>query len=324
FLCLGEVNGIYLKSESLDSIGPDVLPDRTVNVSFQFLRLIPATTIDDMSSKHDWKSAGLLGQTLKVPGQLVQPLDPSLSIADGVPFYLFESHALRILTASLFEQLTPQKRLLRTVVSVTKFFPYRERGGTPNLLMHSSLAYISGCEYLPRLPPNTPLDPHQGQQVLGHNAAHILFDPKIDRTTDPCGACLNPAPMCEFYMATGNKKINKTRSKCPNAGMKFRYSTAAKLTPSAPSSNDQIVCALCGAGTPTVWRYNYLNHLRSAHPSAPEAKYAEIWRLEGDETTNVKKIWDNITKGVPIPKKREPKAAPLVISEAHSSRLSMG
>lgn len=73
-----------------------------------------------------------------------------------------------------------------------------------------------------------------------------------------------------------------------------------------------------------MWRYNYLNHLRTVHPSAPEAKYVEIWRLESDEKTNVKKIWDNITKGVPIPKKRESKTAPLVISEAHSSRLSMG
>jgi hypothetical protein len=34
FLCLGEVNGIYLNSESLDSIGLDVLPERTVSVSF--------------------------------------------------------------------------------------------------------------------------------------------------------------------------------------------------------------------------------------------------------------------------------------------------
>jgi hypothetical protein len=130
FLCLGEVNGIYLDSESLDSIGLDVLPERSVHVSFQFLKIIPAMTIDDISNKHDWKSAGLLGQTLKVLGNMVQPLDPSLSTAQsGNPHYLFESNALRILTASLFEQLTPQKRLLVPSVSASKLFPYREGAG---------------------------------------------------------------------------------------------------------------------------------------------------------------------------------------------------
>ncbi|KAJ7845835.1 hypothetical protein B0H14DRAFT_2216840, partial [Mycena olivaceomarginata] len=73
---LGEVNGIYLNSESSDSIGLDVLPERTVNVSFQFLKIISSTTADDISSKHDWKSARLLEGMLKVPGQMVQPLNP--------------------------------------------------------------------------------------------------------------------------------------------------------------------------------------------------------------------------------------------------------
>ncbi|KAJ7881566.1 hypothetical protein B0H14DRAFT_2274025, partial [Mycena olivaceomarginata] len=73
---LGQVNGIYLNSESLDSIGLDVLPERTVHVSFQFLKIIPSTTAHDISSKHDWKSARLLEGTLKVPGQMVQPLNP--------------------------------------------------------------------------------------------------------------------------------------------------------------------------------------------------------------------------------------------------------
>ncbi|KAJ7142001.1 hypothetical protein C8R46DRAFT_1317489, partial [Mycena filopes] len=131
FLCLGNVNGIFLNSESLDSIGLDVLPEQTVYVSFQFLKLIPTTTTDDPSQKHDWKSAGALAQTLKVSGGMVQPLDPTLSTTEiGRVNYLFESNALRILTASLFEQLTPPKRLLVPVVSSTKFYPYREGAGT--------------------------------------------------------------------------------------------------------------------------------------------------------------------------------------------------
>ncbi|KAJ7814764.1 hypothetical protein B0H14DRAFT_3746965 [Mycena olivaceomarginata] len=328
FLCLGEVNGIYLNSESLDSIGLDVLPERTVNVSFQFLKIIPSTTADDISSKHDWKSAGLLERTLKVPGQMVQPLNPTLStVQSGNACYLFESNGLRILTASLFEPLTPQKRLLIPEVSSSKFYPYREGAGRACFVCEvgDNSRELDAAHTCPACPPNTPLDPGQGQQVLGHMAAHILYDPKIDKSSQPCGLCLNPAPMCEFHltMTGGKPKLNIARSKCPSAGIKFRYSTAAQSTPSSPSSNVPINCTLCGTGQPAIWRYNYLEHLRTVHPSAPTEKYASIWQLKPDELKNVKNIWLAADKGVPIPKKRQSKTKPLTISEAHSSRLSM-
>ncbi|KAJ7191493.1 hypothetical protein GGX14DRAFT_381107, partial [Mycena pura] len=130
FLCIGEVNAIHLESESMDSLGLDVLPERTVTVSIQFLKVIPATTADDASNKHDWKSAGVLEQSLKIPGKFIQPLNPSGSTQDiGRSCYLFESNALRILAASLFEQMTPQNQLLVATVTSTQFYPYRERGG---------------------------------------------------------------------------------------------------------------------------------------------------------------------------------------------------
>ncbi|KAJ7808703.1 hypothetical protein B0H13DRAFT_1928318 [Mycena leptocephala] len=85
---------------------------------------------DTISNEHDWKSAGLFGLTLKVPGRMVQPVNPTLSTAHvGIPHYLFDSNSLRILGASLFEQLNPQTRLLVPIVASTKFYPYREAGG---------------------------------------------------------------------------------------------------------------------------------------------------------------------------------------------------
>ncbi|KAJ7733375.1 hypothetical protein B0H14DRAFT_3614797 [Mycena olivaceomarginata] len=107
--------------------------ERAAHVSFQFLKIIPATThdLDPVANTHDWKSGGLIGQTLKVPGRMVQPMDPALSTAEiGNPHYLFESQSLRILAASLFEQLTPQSRILVPAITASKFFPYRERGGS--------------------------------------------------------------------------------------------------------------------------------------------------------------------------------------------------
>ncbi|KAJ6453282.1 hypothetical protein C8R47DRAFT_926561, partial [Mycena vitilis] len=152
---------------------------------------------------------------------------------------------------------------------------------------------LSATNSCPACPSNTPLEPGQGQQVLGHIGAHILFDPNIDRSTQPCGICLSPAPICEFLHLKNNKeKIDTARSKCPNSAIKFRYSTAAVSTTSSPSSNVPVNCALCPTGHPAVWRYNYLAHLRAAHPSAPEEKYASIWCLHPEEIANMKKLWN--------------------------------
>ncbi|KAJ7690066.1 hypothetical protein B0H17DRAFT_1065451 [Mycena rosella] len=109
-------------SESLDSIGLDVLSEKTVGVSFQLLKLIPATTADDASNKHDWKSAGHINQMLKVLGQMI--LNPTLlTVQIGSPYYLFESNSLRLLVASLFEQLMPAKRLLIPTIGSSSCFP---------------------------------------------------------------------------------------------------------------------------------------------------------------------------------------------------------
>ncbi|KAJ7209910.1 hypothetical protein C8J57DRAFT_1098340 [Mycena rebaudengoi] len=254
---------------------------------------------------------------------IVQTKNEQIKGLNPAPFYLFESSALRILTASLFEKLTPQNQMLLATVSSTKFFPYRERGGGACFVCEfndnsQTLETPNSCT---ACPPNTPLDPKQGQPVLAHNGTHILFDPAIDRSTQRCGMCLNPAPFCQYFLTTsGTKKIDYKRSKCPNARIKYSYSIAGKSAASSPCSNIPINCALCGTEHPAVWRYNYLDHLHSAHPTAPVEKYRSIWELSQDEK-NAMEVARK--KGVPIPKKRESKNVSLAISEAHSSRLSM-
>ncbi|KAJ7709260.1 hypothetical protein B0H16DRAFT_1822031 [Mycena metata] len=276
-----------------------------------FLKIIPATTIDDPSSKHDWKSAGSLGHTLKVPGKMVQCLDPTLSTARiGHPYYLFESSALRILTASFFEQLTPQKRLLVPSVNSSKFYPYREGAGR-------------ACFVCERDNNSRDFDvPHTCPRTM----RPIFYStPRLIGLPSPVvSASVPPAPAWEFYVsATGKAKVISARTKCPNSAMHFRYSTAVKSTESAPSSNVPLNCTLCPTASIAPWRYNFLHHLQSLHPTAPADKYATIWELDSDEVKRLKKVWENITRGVPIPRKREPKHTALVLSEAHNSRLSM-
>src|SRR6266536_6169087 len=39
-----------------------------------------------------------------------------------------------------------------------------------------------------------------GQRVLEHMGGHILFDPSVDCSLEPCGLCLRPSPLCIFYL----------------------------------------------------------------------------------------------------------------------------
>jgi len=38
------------------------------------------------------------------------------------------------------------------------------------------------------------------QEIITHISAHILYDPAIDRSTEPCGLCGRPAPLCTIFL----------------------------------------------------------------------------------------------------------------------------
>ncbi|KAJ7862530.1 hypothetical protein B0H13DRAFT_1638613 [Mycena leptocephala] len=101
-------------------------------------------------------------------------------------------------------------------------------------------------------------------------AAHILFDPNRDLPQSCTHVRIPPDN------DLGKQNLDNKRCKCPNAGIKFRYSTAAESTSTAPSSNVSINCTPCPEGQRAIWHYNYLYHLR-ADPSALEERYASIW-----------------------------------------------
>jgi hypothetical protein len=83
FLCIAEVNGLFRDSLPVDDIPITLLSEKIVEVSYQVLRLIPASTTDDSSGRNDWRSSSLFLLSAKVPGALVQPINPS--IASHIP-----------------------------------------------------------------------------------------------------------------------------------------------------------------------------------------------------------------------------------------------
>jgi hypothetical protein len=176
----------------------------------------------------------------------------------------------------------------------------------------------------PNCSPVVTIDAKQGQRLLAHIGAHILHDPKVDRLSKPCGLCLRPSPMCQFFLkkgkgANGNITLNTTLSKgCPNM-IKFSYGVAGKSSESSPCSNVPIPCPLCSKGEPGIWRYNMKYHIMALHPLAQLSRYEDLWTISNFEKTEMKHIWHARQK---VPVKRPANHLPMATSKAHTSRLA--
>ena len=180
----------------------------------------------------------------------------------------------------------------------------------------------------PACTPSVQLDASNGQRVLTHIGSHILHDPSIDLSQEPCGLCLRPAVLCSIYLTkrtgrTGHWSLKYGGSiPCPNATT-FSYATAMSSSKSSPCSNVPLVCPYCMEGLPAVWRYNLHHHLRQRHRSIDPKKHIDLWKLTPEETEAMAVIWKTRHKQ-PKPRRRGKQGGkrklPLKVSEAHSSR----
>ncbi|KAI0258075.1 hypothetical protein BC834DRAFT_801297, partial [Gloeopeniophorella convolvens] len=328
FLCIGEINSIRFHSRPQDEVPVALLHETAVQVSYQALSLLPTSTEDDVSSKHDWRSSHLLPITLTAPGILIQPINPKLvSNSLRPPYFLFDSSTLVTLASSLHDRVSEAHRRSVPSVKGDERFPYRESSGKACFIIegrhqaHESAALTLCC---PHCTPEVDFTSMSGQRVLEHIGSHILHDPAVDRNIEPCGLCLRSYGVCQIYLRKnkgrhGNPKIDKDRSSCPST-VKFSYATAAKSSSSSPCSNVPLACPVCPSNSPAVWRYNLRAHFLRLHPSIPLQSYSHLWTLADSETTEMATIWKNRLRQSDRSRKKKANNARLTISDAHSSR----
>ncbi|KAH9173748.1 hypothetical protein EDB89DRAFT_1849732 [Lactarius sanguifluus] len=327
FLCVGEIIGIHLGSKAVDYLRLDILLEDTVRITYQVYSLVSTSDDDDEHyDKYDWKTHHLLPIKFKVPGNLVQPINPPLAMPSScAPFYLFETATLIAFSSGLRDRLTkPQLKFIPETMRTDRF-PYRERSGEACFVAEDlyDVREFSTHE-CPACVPPVQLDTTNGQRVLAHIASHILHDPTVDRSREPCGLCLRPANLCTIYLTRrpGRNypwalRYGGTAS-CPNA-TNFSYLTAMVSSSSSPSSNVPLQCPYCPDGSPAVWRYNMQIHFRQRHRGVDTMKHEDLWKLTQEEEEAMAQIWKDRRKQ---PKRRGKgkSKAPLKVSEAHSSR----
>ncbi|KAF4612577.1 hypothetical protein D9613_012728 [Agrocybe pediades] len=333
WLCIGEVNGLKLDGQSVPYLDLDMLNEDTVAVSYQVVGLRPATSSDDPDNIHDWRTYRMLTEhSFTVPGYLVQPINPTLSVtargAGSSPFYLMQSTFLVAMSASLFQALQKaQLKAIPKLTTPTQEYPYRETSGSACFLCSDDEGFAHlGTTECGRCRPNVTLDLSQGQRVLEHMGAHILFDQTLlGSSMALCGQCLRPSSMCQFYLKKGkgaqaSMTINHEISKACPVKIKYQYRVASESTRSSPCSNVPIQCPLCPKSNPAVWRYSMKIHFQEKHPQqAPFDKYSDMWELTNFEKTEMKKIWAQ-RSNAPVKRTKKARVA-LVISETHRARI---
>lgn len=130
WVCIGEVIDITFNAKSADRLSVDLLSEPSAFVQFQLLYLIPATIEDDPDLKNDWHWSTKRGSTYRVPGRLVEPVNPDLCTKTPCkPFYLFDSQTLRAIGSLLLERLTREDGKHIPEVEHSPSFPYLEETG---------------------------------------------------------------------------------------------------------------------------------------------------------------------------------------------------
>ncbi|KAF8216254.1 hypothetical protein K438DRAFT_1459027, partial [Mycena galopus ATCC 62051] len=135
------------------------------------------------------------------------------------------------------------------------------------------------------------------QTVLTHMGAHILYDSTVDWSTQPCGFCGKPFPLCTFSLkkTADGLTIKLDGSKgCSNFVKKFNYGVAAKLTKGSPCSNVPLRCPECDTKDPSIWRYNLKEHLIRFHSLTSVSRYQDLWELTESESTAMRAVWQKL------------------------------
>jgi hypothetical protein len=175
----------------------------------------------------------------------------------------------------------------------------------------------------PKCQPSITFNSSLQQHVVEHIGAHILHDPSVDRSIEPCGLCLCSAPLCKIVLKktkvrTGNLVIDMKTSSCPNL-VKFSISIATKCSDESPCTNHPMYCPYCPKTSSAVWSYTFRQHMVRVHPAVPLEKHRSVWTISKLEKERMTQVWVHRLKQPKVCPRTQ--RAPLVISKTHRTRL---
>ncbi|KAJ7232149.1 hypothetical protein B0H12DRAFT_1029103 [Mycena haematopus] len=172
-----------------------------------------------------------------------------------------------------------------------------------------------------KLCPTTTLKVSSPSKLVEHMATHIMFDPSVDRSANPCGFCLSTDSFCSIVLIKGKGsdgaiRIDSTRSRCPNLA-NLGLAVAANSSQKNPCTNRPLRCPVSPCPD-IVWKYNLETHLRTVHASANISNYKSYYELADGGKVELKRI-SKAKK-----RKTKKKHIDFRISPAHSTEAALG
>lgn len=172
--------------------------------------------------------------------------------------------------------------------------------------------------------PSLPLPISKPSKLVQHIGTHILHDPAVKYSNNPCGFCLNVGNLCSIRLIKGKgkngaKSVDPQQSRCPNAA-KLSIAAASKSTASNPCTNVPLECPLCRDGADAVWKYNLHSHFTEVHPTADIERYKNLYELDPHERASMKELYNAKPRQS---KKRMKTVTGIKISVAHSSHRAL-
>jgi hypothetical protein len=144
FLCIRDIVAIHVGSKSINNLPLDTLHEETIRVTFQVYSLVCTSPDDDDTCENDWCTHEHLPMKFKVPGSLIQPINPCMATPPScMPFYLFDTGTLLSLTSCLCDRLTEPYLKLVPNMERSLLFPYCESSGKCYLLSQVRLLQLT-------------------------------------------------------------------------------------------------------------------------------------------------------------------------------------
>ncbi|KAH9012687.1 hypothetical protein EDB85DRAFT_1877606 [Lactarius pseudohatsudake] len=295
FLCIGEVISIHsVRLKAIDHLRLDVLLKDNIHITYQAYSLVGTIPSNDdpdnNTGKYDWQAQSLLPMRFKVPGNLVQLINPTLTMPPShMPLYLFETSTLIAFASTLRDRLSKPQLKFIPQTKQTDRFPYHERSGMACFVAETVYeVWEFNTHECPACEPPVQLNTANGQCVLAHIGSHILHDPTLDKSGEPCGLCLRPANTCIIHLMRRSGRNYQWTLKysgivpCPNV-TNFSYSAAMVSSKLSPCSNVPLQCPYCPDGSPAVWQYNMRLHFRRRHQGVDVTERQSGRLLYGDD-----------------------------------------
>lgn len=174
--------------------------------------------------------------------------------------------------------------------------------------------------------PTIPLTVKPPAKLVEHMAMHILHDPKVSNTENPCGFCCTAGDACTVRIKKGKGRIvglqiDIVNSRCIRGNVvKISLAPAHKSASTARCTNIPLLCPLCPPGSPAIWKYNLSAHINRVHPTANGIEYQELYKIATIERGALKAQWI-------APRRYNARALQdlggVTISESHSARLAL-